>query len=167
MTVAAWGADQLTEMIAIRKEHSNDADANIKEAAHVAGQSVPQPMVTPDPAVIMTEEAFDAEQQTLAMQSKLSIAEMRELAIMAIRERWQLTDSQIAALEYNPDMSWFHKDDGVLYYDVTFMLVQMAPADDNTAADYTAMDGQYTVIINTDTGVIDDVVYESALGGNG
>lgn len=58
---------------------------------------------------------------------------------MAIRERWQLTDSQIAALEYNPDLSWFHKDDGVLYYDVTFMLVQMAPVDDNTVADYTIL----------------------------
>lgn len=34
------------------------------------------------------------------------------------------------------------------------MLVQMAPVDDNTMADYAAMDGQYTVIINTDTGVI-------------
>ena len=30
-----------------------------------------------------------------------------------------------------------------------------------------AMDGQYTVIINTDTSVIDDVIYESTLGGNG
>ncbi len=86
---------------------------------------------------------------------------------MAICERWQLTDSQIAALEYNPDMSWFHKDDGVLYYNVGFMLVQMAPADDNSMADYSPMDGQYTVIINTDTGVIDDVLYESALGGHG
>ena len=55
---------------------------------------------------------------------------------MAIRERWQLTDGQIAALEYNLDMSWFHKDEGVLYYDITFILVQMAPADDNTVADY-------------------------------
>lgn len=167
LTAAAWGTDQLTEMITIRKEHSNDADASIKEAVRAVDQPMSMPMATPDPAAIMTEEAFDAEQQTLAKQSKLSIPEMQELAIMAIRERWQLTDDQITALEYNSDLSWFHKDDGVLYYDVTFMLVQMAPVDDNTVADYTAMDGQYTVIINTDTGVIDDVIYESALGGNG
>lgn len=167
LTAAAWGVDQLTEMMAIKKENSNDANARIREAACAAGQSMSKPMVTPDPIAIATEEAFDVEQQALAKQSKLSTAEMQELACMAIRERWQLTDSQIAALEYNPDLSWFHKDDGVLCYDVTFMLVQMAPVDDNTVADYTTMDGQYTVIINTDTGVIDDVIYESALGGNG
>ena len=167
LTAPAWGVDQLTEMMAIKKEHWNDVDTSVYDAALAAGQSTPMPLATPDPATMMTEEELNAKQRALLKQSKLSISEMQEMAIMAMRERWQLTDSQIEKLEFNPDMTWFKKIDGVLYCSVCYQLTQLPFVDDFTLPEYTEMDGVYSVLINTETGEIDDAIYDSALGRNG
>ena len=95
-------------------------------------------------------------------ESALSIEECRALAIDAIRSVYGLSDEQIAKLETFDDQDGmlFDTVDGHHVISVMYWLWQGAD-------EHTEKDGQYWVDVNMDTGVIEDVLYDSAMAGNG
>ena len=51
---------------------------------------------------------------------------------------------------------------------VRFFLVQHAdPTDRDIRLEWVEKDGTYTVYVNVETGVIEEIFYDSGLGGNG
>ena len=65
-------------------------------------------------------------------------------------------------------MSWYYlTEDGLLCYDANFQLTQKDSAAPELFPEYTEKDGIYTVTVNTENGTIENVLYESALVGNG
>ena len=126
------------------------------------------PMETPHApedleAYFAAQEAEWSESKAAAeAESKLSIEECRALAIEAIQNVYALTDAQVAMLETFDDrdgmlfdtmdghhvisvMYWLHQEDGV----------------------HTEKDGQYWIDVNMDTGVIEDMIYDSGMAANG
>ena len=152
----AWGSEQLAEMLRLHKENRNG------KVYYDKAKALPQP--TPE---VNAEKAVDAEQARMAEESKLSEVVMIDLAREAVRQVYGLSDAQMLQLVHEPVMSWYRMLDGALCYDVNLQLQQKQAADPSQMPEYTEMDGVYTVTVNTDTGAIESVLYESALGGNG
>ena len=66
-----------------------------------------------------------------------------------------------------PESEALREKDGQVYYEACLVLIQQPSADPNVFPDYIQMDGEYSVLINTDTGVVEDIFYDAALAGNG
>lgn len=152
----AWGSEQLEEMLRLHKENRDG------KVYYDKAKSLPQPTPTDS-----REESFADDQARMAAMSKLSAEAMVALAQEGVREIYGLNVTQMSLLVHEPVMSWYHELDGVLCYDVNLQLQQKQAADSSQMPEYTDKDGIYTVTVNTDTGAIENVLYESALGGNG
>ena len=111
------------------------------------------------------EEAEWASARDAAVaESKLSIEECRALAIEAIRSVYGLTDAQIAMLET------FDDRDGMLFemqegHHVISVMYWLWQGDEESG--HTEKDGVYWIDVNMDTGVIEDMLYDSGMAGNG
>lgn len=153
----AWGKDQLKEMLRLKQETGTG------RVFHDKARGMADPMPTPQ---AQSEDAFAAEQQRFAALAVLGEESMVDAAREAVRQVHQLTDTQAAKLIHEPLMSCYHMMNGNLCYDVNLQL-QQADAGGLLDVPYTDKDGVYTVTVNAETGVIESVLYESALGGNG
>ena len=149
------------------------------------GSARPEPMPTPvladddgEPqdyetwlaAQIAAWEQSRAEAEAAA---KLTLEECKAIAIEAIRSEYGLTDEQVAKLQafeggyenYDLDFSF---EDGQPVASMLFRLWQAGEVGEYAGADdFTEKDGQYWVDVNMDTGVIEDIIYDSGLAGNG
>ena len=114
-----------------------------------------------------SEEEWKAQQSALKEKSKLSENELILIARQAIETAYQLAPNQMEKLAHNPGLSWYFEKDGQVYYEACLVLIQQPSADPNVLPDYIQMDGDYSVLINTDTGVVEDIFYDAALAGNG
>lgn len=163
----AWGVDQLNEMMRQYKE-THDMTGYYDKAAAIArkysANAITRENHTDDAE---TEESFNAKQAALREKSKLGEDELLSIARQAVQAAWLLSAEQMDKLAYNPGLSWYHEIDGTLYFDACFVLIQKPSDDPARYPDYTKMDGEYWVQINTQTGVVEDLTYDAALAGNG
>lgn len=140
------------------------------------------PAATPNPRlqgeIIWTEEdqaAADqalemvkqAEENRLAEISKaeaagsMNAAEAADFAKKAIIQEYDLNAKQQRKLICEPDSTYAVFGDGQPMLHLLFWLWQ------NEDGTFTEKDGQYWVTINLRTGVIEDILYDAALAGNG
>lgn len=164
----AWGVEQLNEMMNLYKE-THDMSAYINQAAAIAlknGALVENPLYIPASEEI-TEESFLQRQDALRARSKLSEEEMLSIARQAIQETYGLDASQMEKLTYNPGLSCYLEDDGKVYFEPSFVLIQQPSEDPNAFPDYVKMDGEYWAAIDTETGLVEDIHFNAALAGNG
>lgn len=164
----AWGVEQLNEMMRLYKE-THDMSTYYNKGAGIGLKHTPvqMPQVTAPVASGTSEEEWKAQQSALKEKSKLSEEEMLLIARQAIEAAYQLSADQMEKLAHNPGISWYFEKDGQVYYECCLVLIQQRSADPNVYPDYTPMDGEYGVLINTGTGVVEDIFYDAALAGNG
>lgn len=164
----AWGVEQLNEMMRLYKEtHDMSAYYNKGAAIGLKHPAVEMPEITAPVASGTTEEEWKGAQAALMKRSKLPEGDMLLIARQAIEAAYQLSADQMEKLAHNPGLSWYFEKDGQVYYEACLVLIQQPSADPNVFPDYIQMDGEYSVLINTGTGVVEDIFYDAALAGNG
>ena len=163
----AWGVDQINEMMRLYKE-THDMKEYYDKAAAISLKHKEYSAVranhTEDGE---TEESFNAKQAALREKSRLTEEELLSVAQRAIEATYGLNKEQMDKLAHNPALSWYHEADGKLYYDACLVLIQRPSDDPQVFPEYTKMDGEYVVTIDTDSGVVEDIRYDAALAGNG
>ena len=164
----AWGVEQLNEMMRLYKEtHDMSTYYNKGAGIGLKHTEAEKPQITAPVASGTTEEEWKAQQSALKEKSKLSENELILIARQAIEAAYGLNADQMGKLTHNPGLSWYFEKDGQVYYEACLVLIQQPSADPNVFPDYIQMDGEYGVLINTDTGVVEDIFYDAALAGNG
>ena len=94
---------------------------------------------------------------------------MQSIAKEAIAARYELDERQTALLELyvqplaTEPNAWYRMNDGVPCFEVQYFLDQ-DPEHPETHVD---KDGTYAALVNVETGVIEKLVYESGMGGEG
>ena len=167
---AAWGTEQLKEMVEINRETwSMEGFTPYIDKINAENGFVLEEQPMPE----VDDEAFMNAKRQARDQSRYSAEELDRMILEAAAMQYQLTPEQAGMMTYDevedPLMSYGMEDDGTPCYWRTLFLVQDPdpenPYDfhDNPAE----KDGTYYVIINVRTGVIEDVEYDTGVGGNG
>ena len=96
--------------------------------------------------------------------AKLTLDECRTLAVQALKSEHGLSDAQASKLVTSDDRN------GVMYsfesgHPVATLIFWLWQGDENTG--FTEKDGLYWVSVNMDTGVIEDILYDSTLSAIG
>ncbi len=178
LAAEAYGPDQLHT---ISYDYENAMkwmiDNNIidlKSADHT-----PNPQLADLPPVSAEEDAAEyadyEEQEMQKLLAKIEEAEAKgtvtvadavKTAKEAIIQEYQLTKEQSDKLENQLDMTYISYEGDEPLVDLCFVLWQNEGAT-FTGDNFTEKDGQYWVTINLKTGIIEDVLYDAGLAGNG
>lgn len=163
----AWGAEQLKQMLA-DNQATQDMGLFVPKAVEIARKHNAewiQPVSTEEEAIAFFENL--EKEKTAALEArKLSEEEMQSIAKEAIAARYELDETQTALLELyvqplaTEPNAWYRMNDGVPCFEVQYFLTQNEDS-------RTEKDGTYAVLVNVETGVIEKIVYESGLGGEG
>ena len=164
----AWGAEQLKQMLADNQE-TGDMGLFLPRALEIAqANGNPwQDAVSTEEEAIAYIERLEAEKTAALAARKLPEDEMAELARQAVIEAYSLTAEQAAALEKyvqplaDEENAWYWMEDGKPCFEVQYFLSQ------GPDGAFVEKDGAYGVLVNVETGVIERIVYESGLGGEG
>ena len=166
----AWGAEQLKQMMADNKTTGDQS--LFEDYAAAVAEAHDAAWVQPDHTgeeIKAYFEMLEAEKTQALNAAKLPEDEMQALAKEAVIRRYELTDEQASMLEIyvqplaDEANAWYWMEDGKPCFEVQFFLDQDPKGRDH----HVDKDGSYAVLVNVETGVIERMVYESGLGGNG
>ena len=170
----AWGKEQLEEMLRTAAER-HDLSAFSEKAKAIAEKHKAASSELPKGSA--WEKTGEAEALAAAKASSYSEEDLLALAHDAVVSAYQLTDDQAKMLKFVFELEDMADDTAdYLYYRMkdgkpvlTVMLsLQQRPADNSSAfPPFTPGDGVYWADVNVETGVIEDLLYDSQLGGNG
>ena len=169
----AWGAEQIMEMLRLNQEAGTTEpfDARINEIGRKHG-FVYVPNILSDEENERKMARIEKNCEKARNLSTLSIEEMTEIGRHAVALLYGLSPEREQALESvvdEEDLSlWYTMFEGEPCYQVCFVL------DDKEEDDvlpnglkYTEKEGNYWIYINSQTGVVEDIHYSPAIGGNG
>ena len=168
----AWGAEQLGEMLRLNERDANmfafkpyiDA-VNERNGIDLENLSLPE-----GDWRAWGGEAWDQMQEEIREQMKLSFAEMDALAREAIIQYFDLNDTQAAMLRMENDEEGRHfypKNNQPCYISYAWLVQHPDPVYADLSLEFVEKDGTYTVYVNVETGVIEDIVYLPPHTGNG
>lgn len=171
MSAKAFGKDQLHLL-------SYDYENAMQQLK--TQQGIPSP--TPRPVAI-ADHVWTAEDEAAALQAldqaeadnqqrlaeiaaaekagKMTVERASELACQAVCQEYKLTEAHRSKLIHEPDSTYITWEDDQPMAHILFWLWQR---DDDT---YTEKDGQYWVTVNMSSGIIEDILYDTGLAGNG
>ena len=166
----AWGAEQLRQMLADHSE-TGDMSRYASQAAAVAAKHNAewQQPVYSDEEIDVAWRQLETEKTQALNAAKLSEEAMQAIAKEAVVRRYGMTEEQASILElYVQPLAdelnaWYWMEDGKPCFEVQYFLTQ----DPDHPGRHVDMDGAYGVLVNVETGVIEKLVYESGLGGEG
>lgn len=169
----AWGAEQIMEMLRLNQEAGTTEpfDARINEISRKHG-FVYVPNILSDEENERKMARIEKNCEKARNLSTLSIEEMTEIGRRAVASLYGLSPERERALESVVDEEelplWYTIFEGEPCYQVCLGL------DDKEEDDvlpnglrYTEKEGNYWIYINSQTGVVEDIHYSPAIGGNG
>ncbi len=170
----AWDALQLHQMVDLaRKER--DTGSFFHQAVAIAQRDDPEyTELRPEDPMLIYEHGFEIsvphpDHETIEAKSNYSKDQLNDIAIVAITETYELkTDvaEKICEVDSEPDFRYEIKDGQLIYH--AWMGLQQSDEDySDITVPKNEHDGQYLVIINAETGVVEDVVYDAFLLGAG
>lgn len=145
----AWGKEQIQLMITDYESVMEHYLENNPPA-----QPHPTPSMTP-------EESWKAAEETkskVLAAAKITRQQAMEIGLLALRHEYGLTDEQVKMLVVHEEDDSFEYDSEPII-SIFYHLTQ--------GTQWTQKDGIYVVDINMDTGVVEDVIYDSGLAANG
>ncbi len=158
----AWGAVQLSEML----KEGTDLTVCYRKATAIAernGAVIEIP--TFDEAEAMAQwQREQREAETAKKAAKLTVHEMEAIAREALSVRYQFTPEQAACLMRQEDSVGYalHGENNLPVYRFYFALGYIEDGYQGESGR-----GIYHVAVNVESGVIEDMLYDSALGGCG
>ena len=163
----AWDALQLHQMVDLARKERDTAGAFFQQAVAIARRDDPDyTEQRPHDPMLIYEHGFELtvphpDHETIEAKSRFTKAELNDIAIAAISETYNL-DADVAAkiceIDSEPDFR-YEIIDGQLIYHAWMGLQQ----NDEEYYPRSEHDGQYLVIINAETGIIEDVLYDALL----
>lgn len=174
----AWGAEQLAEMLRLTVE-DGDLSSFSQQAKAIAEskQALPMPAATPQPNAATQENAWLSEEEASAARNAAGRTEedLLLLALEGVATAYELTTEQREQLVFPfgagldidevHDYMYYHVQNGKTVFTVMLMLKQLT--EDSSVFSFAEKDGVYWVDVDVNTGVIEDILYDSQLGGNG
>ena len=172
-----WGLEQLQEMLRITTT-DHEVSSFFHKAQEIEKKSTPEDNQA-NKSQGEIRPAGKAEAKAAAEAAGRSEADLLALAKDAVAEAYRMTPEQRAMLR-NPyeleDLEpediedWFvsyYMKDGEPCFEVQLILRQQSSADDDEFPPFSEKDGLYYVTINVETGVIENIEYDTDLNGNG
>jgi len=158
----AWGTDKLQTLVEICKQEGGYAQAaeEARQAKLAAGLPELQQSDAAHEAIKASTENQELEAANAKSLAKLEWSEIDRMARAAIQERYELNDLQTAALELVEESSWWKMKGKTPIVEPYYWLCQ-------SEGEWTAGDGIYIVEMNALNGVIESVIYDSGIAGNG
>ena len=167
----AWGAAQLEQML---KDNSATGDMGlfmpyVEAAAKRLETDTEESEEWKEEDVIAYYENLETEKTEAMNARKLPENEMQTIAKEAIIARYELTDEQAAMLELfvqpyaDQENAFYWMINGQPCFEVQYFLTQNPDHPEN----FVEKDGTYGAAVNVETGVIERLIYESGLGGEG
>ena len=166
-----YGAEQLALLCANYTEVMQYLFAQEKESDAQNGPAQTPPPPEGDDGEPLDFEAWfaaqtaqwEADKAEVEAAAKLTTEECKAIAIEALKDVYGLTDAQVAELVpfeggYENYDLYYAFEDGQPVVSMMFRLWHEG---------YAQNDGQYWVDVNMDTGVVEDVIYDSGMAGNG
>lgn len=170
----AWGKEQLEEMLRTAAER-HDLSAFSEKAKAIAAKHEAASDELPKGSA--WEKTGEAEALAAAKSSSYSEEDLLALAKDAVVSVYQLSDEQAQRLQFvfeledmaddTADYLYYRMKDGKPVLTVMLSLQQQTSDDPSAFAPFTERDGVYWVDVNVETGTIEDLLYDSQLGGNG
>ncbi len=158
----AWGAEQLSEML----KEGTDLTVCFRKATAIAernGAVIDIPTFDETEAMAQWQKE-QAEAETAKKAAKLTVLEMEALAREALSVRYQFTPEQAECLMRQEDSVGYalYGENNLPVYRFYFSLGYIEDG-------YQGEEGRgiYHVAVNVESGVIEDMLYDSALGGCG
>lgn len=156
----AWGKDQLMEAWLINKQTSNFQNYGLiaRGIATDAGYSKEgyiSPL--PEPVNSSDDEAYTDYDPAKA---KLSVEESKGIALKALQEAYGISDERIAAVRFDDEAVWYEgnaEGEPIMY--VSCILWDEGNWQDG--------DGNYSVSVNQNTGLVESLTYIDGVIGNG
>ncbi len=169
----AWGAEQIMEMLRLNQETGDTSlfDTRVAKINEMHGfYYIPVILSDEEQEIILSKEEKECEE--VRKKSSLSIDKMTDIARHAVALLYDLPPEREQALENIVDEeeqpTWFTMYESEPCYTVCLAL------DDKEEDDilpngikYTEKEGNYWVYVNVQTGVIEEISYSAAIGGNG
>lgn len=169
----AWGAEQIMEMLRLNQETGDTSlfDTRVAKINEKQGfYYIPVILSDEEQEIILSKEEKECEE--VRKKSSLSIDKMTDIARHAVALLYDLPPEREQALENIVDEeeqpTWFTMYESEPCYTVCLAL------DDKEEDDilpngikYTEKEGNYWVYVNVQTGVIEEISYSAAIGGNG
>ena len=169
----AWGAEQIMEMLRLNQETGDTSlfDTRVAKINDMHGfYYIPVILSDEEQEIILSKEEKECEE--VRKKSSLSIDKMTDIARHAVALLYDLPPEREQALENIVDEeeqpTWFTMYESEPCYTVCLAL------DDKEEDDilpngikYTEKEGNYWVYVNVQTGVIEEISYSAAIGGNG
>ena len=169
----AWGKEQLQEMMRISSEKHEVQEFAVK-AETIAKHHNASPYRAASTGYY---KAGEDEAKAAAQASGRTGEDLDLLAMEAVALAYDLTPEQREMLlpPYRTDLPvndlgdymYYHMQDGKPVYTVRLSLHQKFSDDPNVFPPYTEKDGVYWVDVNVGTGMIENILYDTELGGNG
>lgn len=167
----AWGAAQLEQML---KDNSVTGDMGlfmpyVEAAAKRLEVDTQEPEEWTEEEIAAYYENLEKEKTAALDARKLTEEQMQAIAKEAISDRYELTGEQAAMLELfvqpyaDQENAFYWMINGQPCFEVQYFLTQ----DPEQPGSFTEKDGTYGAAVNVETGVIERLVYESGLGGEG
>ena len=171
----AWGKEQLEEMF---RAAAKDRDISaFVEKAELHAQKQETPSAGTGGTGKGDRKAGEAEARAAAKKSSYTEEALLALAKDAVASAYLLTPEQSKMLklaveledmtDYTEDSMYYHMQDGRPVLTTMISLQQQTSGDPRVFPPFTEGDGVYWVSVNVETGVIEDILYDSQLGGNG
>ena len=156
----AWGAEQLSEMLRVNRE-TNDVSQFAQKAREIAAKN--DFTLPTETASLQSDVEMQRNAEKAKSAAKLSISEMEKIAREALSVRYAFTPEQSERLRIEEDNGWYllFGADELPCYEFYFALGYDEDGYQGTGA------GIYTVKINVENGTVEDILYDSALAGNG
>jgi len=166
----AWGAEQLKEMLAWNAAKGN-MDAFRPQAVAIAEKhnAAWERKISTDEEKEAYFEQLEKEKTAALEARKIPEEEMKAAAREAVIQTYGLSAGQASLLElYVQPLAveknaWYHMYEGKPCFEVQYFLTQ----DPDHPETHPDKDGTYAALVNVETGVIEKLVYESGLGGEG
>ena len=169
----AWGAEQIQEMLRLNQDSGDTSlfDTRVAKINEKHGfYYIPVILSDEEQEIILSKEEKECEE--VRKKSSLSIDKMTDIARHAVALLYDLPPEREQALENIVDEeeqpTWFTMYESEPCYTVCLAL------DDKEEDDilpngikYTEKEGNYWVYVNVQTGVIEEISYSAAIGGNG
>ena len=160
----AWGAEQLAEMLRINRE-TNSMSPYAEKAAQIAASHG----IIIDSTAIPTAETIEALQrrqqenaEKARSAAKLSLTEMETHAREALALRYNLSQDQICHLAWYEESSYYMMyNEEKPCYEFYFALGYDEDGYQGAGS------GIYMAAVNVEPGVVENLIYDSGLGGNG
>ncbi|MBQ3668420.1 MAG: hypothetical protein II920_04245 [Clostridia bacterium] len=157
----AWGAGQLSEMLHGSPE-THDVSAYAQQALSIAvknGAAVPMEPFSceVDADALIQKQKHDAE--TAERTAKLSVSEMEKIAREALQARYDFVPQQTAALKCEEKLGCYllFGVDEIPCYEFYFILENEKSREQGIGT------GRYIVIVNVETGTVEDILYGAFL----